>query len=213
MSDVEKFKLYPKQKEAIFDTRRICVIEGSVKSGKTFGGIVWLICQALTGSNTVVKERNYWWVSPLDGQAEIAFRRTRQVLNRESLAFDYNLCTRTIILSNGSVIWFKSKNFLGADNVFATVVDDASRVSKKSWIDISKTLEATKGDIRVIGRAKGHCGWFYQLVRKAKRGALNMAYHRITASDAVSAGILDIEEIEDAKRELPELVFRELYLS
>ncbi|MHB1001269.1 MAG: phage terminase large subunit family protein [Armatimonadota bacterium] len=40
-----------------------------------------------------------------------------------------------------------------------------------------------------------------------------MHFAQITAYDAVKAGILDASEIEDAKRALPENVFKELYLA
>lgn len=40
-----------------------------------------------------------------------------------------------------------------------------------------------------------------------------MHYAKITALDAVEAGILSADEIEDARRHLPEGVFRELYLA
>jgi hypothetical protein len=38
-----------------------------------------------------------------------------------------------------------------------------------------------------------------------------MHYSKITADDAVAAGVLDAEEIEDARQTLPENIFRELY--
>jgi hypothetical protein len=40
-----------------------------------------------------------------------------------------------------------------------------------------------------------------------------MAYFKLTAYDAVEGGVLAPEEIEDAKRTLPENVFKELYLA
>ena len=40
-----------------------------------------------------------------------------------------------------------------------------------------------------------------------------MAYFKITAYDAIKAGLLNEEEIMDAKRQLPASVFRELYLA
>ncbi len=40
-----------------------------------------------------------------------------------------------------------------------------------------------------------------------------MPYKKITAYDAVEAGILSRDEIEDARRHLPDNVFRELYLA
>src|SRR6185312_5304781 len=38
-------------------------------------------------------------------------------------------------------------------------------------------------------------------------------YHKIIADDAVTAGVLDAKEIEDAREQLPEQAFRELYLA
>ena len=40
-----------------------------------------------------------------------------------------------------------------------------------------------------------------------------MSYQKITAYDAIDAGILSEDEIEDARRQLPDNVFRELYLA
>jgi hypothetical protein len=47
----------------------------------------------------------------------------------------------------------------------------------------------------------------------AEGGAPNMAYHRLTAWDAVDGGVLDAREIEEARAILPDNVFRELYLA
>ena len=40
-----------------------------------------------------------------------------------------------------------------------------------------------------------------------------MAYFKLTAYDAVEGGVVDAQEIEDARRVLPEAIFRELYLA
>jgi len=53
----------------------------------------------------------------------------------------------------------------------------------------------------------------YALARKAEAGAPGMSYHKIVASDAVAAGVLHKDEIEDARSILPEQVFKELYLA
>jgi hypothetical protein len=51
------------------------------------------------------------------------------------------------------------------------------------------------------------------MAQKAKAGQPGYFYKKITAYDAVNAGILDPEEIQDAKQNLPEAVFKELYLA
>ncbi len=68
---------------------------------------------------------------------------------------------------------------------------------------------ATRGPVRIIGNVKGRQNWAYRLARMAEQGTPDMAYFRLTAYDAVKAGVLDAEEIEDARRALPESVFRE----
>jgi hypothetical protein len=65
----------------------------------------------------------------------------------------------------------------------------------------------------VIGNVKGRRNWAYKLARLAEGGDPDMAYHKLTAFDAVEAGVLDREEVEQARRMLPEHVFKELYLA
>ena len=55
--------------------------------------------------------------------------------------------------------------------------------------------------------------WAYQLARRAEAGEPYMHYARITAYDAIKAGVLTQDEVEDARRNLSERVFRELYLA
>lgn len=200
--------LYPKQRSAIFDPRRYSIIEASTKSGKTAGCIIWLIEEAVRGK----AGQNYWWVAPVSGQAKIAFRRAIRAL--PSASFIAHLTEKTLTLSNGAVIWFKSAdnpdNLYGED-VHAAVIDEASRSKPEAWHAVRSTLTATRGPIRIVGNVKGRKNWFYALARRAEAGDPRMGYHKITARDAVRAGILDAQEIEDAKADLPEAVFNELY--
>ena len=209
--EYERPFLYPKQKAAIFDPARISAIEASTKSGKTSGSIIWLIEQALLTGGI---NRNYWWIAPVNVQSEIAFRRMRLSLPRDT--FTAHLGLKTITLFNGAIIWFKSGDHpdgLYGEDVYAAVIDEASRFKEEAWYAVRSTLTATRGPIRIIGNVKGRRGWFYQLARRAEHGTQDMAYHKIVASDAVAAGVLDAEEIEAAKRDLPEMVFRELYFA
>jgi hypothetical protein len=202
--------LYPKQLAAIFDEKRYSIIEASTKSGKTSGCVVWLGEQAFAGSTG----QNFWWVAPVSTQADIAFRRAVRSLPRNLITV--NLTLKTITLVNGSVIWFKSGDHpdsLYGDDVHAVVLDEASRLKEESWHAVRSTLTATRGRLRIIGNVKGRKNWFYQLARKAEMGDEAMAYHRLVAADAIDAGVLREEEVEDARRLLPEHVFKELYLA
>jgi len=202
--------MYPKQLEAMFCAERYGIIEASTKSGKTVSAIAWIVELAFGGK----PGHNYWWVAPGYNQAEIAYRRIKQGLSKGSFtAFDTP--TPRIRLMNGAVIWFKSADnpdALYGEDVYGAVMDEASRIVQDSWHAVRSTLTATRGPIRIIGNVKGRKNWFYNLARRAEAGlSPNMHYSKITADDAVAAGVLDAEEIEDARQNLPEWIFRELY--
>lgn len=202
--------LYPKQLEAIFHDKRYGCIEASTKAGKTVGCIAWLFEQAAIHGKP---GRNYWWVAPIFPQAKIAFRRLKRYLPLELYAA--NETELTITLINGAVIWFKGADkpdSLYGEDVYAAVLDEASRMKEDAWIAVRSTLTATRGPARLIGNVKGRKNFFFNLSRKAEAGEPNMAYHVITAYDAVEGGVVTLDEIEDAKRLLPEQVFNELYL-
>lgn len=209
--DYDRPYLYPKQREAIFDERRYSFIEATTKAGKTSGCIVWIFENALQGK----EGQNFWWVAPVSGQADIAFRRCLRAIPHDLRSENQTL--KTITLINGAVIWFKSAdkpNSLYGEDVYGAVVDEASRMKEEAWHAVRSTLTATRGPVRVIGNVKGRRNWFYQLARKAEKNEdPNYGYHKITAVDAVAAHILDQEEIDDARKLLPEAVFKELYMA
>jgi phage FluMu gp28-like protein len=78
---------------------------------------------------------------------------------------------------------------------------------------LRSTLTFTKGRCKFIGNVKGKKNWGYKMAQKAKAGDPNFQHFKITAYDAAAEGLLSFEEIEAAKAELPEHVFRELYLA
>lgn len=200
--------LYEKQERAIYDPARYVVIEASTKSGKTVGCLVWLIEQAMLGSGG----QNFWWVAPSYGQTKIAYRRAKRGLSPE--LYDSSDTELSISLVNGATIWFKTAekpdNLYGED-VYACVVDEATRCREEAWHAVRSTLTATGGAVRIIGNVKGRTNWAYRMARRGEKGSPDMAYYRITSTDAVAAGILDAAEIEDARRQLPQDVFRQLY--
>lgn len=196
----------------LYGNERFTITEASTKVGKTFSHLWWLFEQAL--SNT--KEGAcYWWVAPVYPQAEIAFNRLRRTIAKYSV-FQVNISHLQITCPNGAVIQFKSAekpdNLYGED-VHAVVMDEFTRAREEAWHAIRSTLTATGGKCKLIGNAKGKKNWGYLLGAKARAGEPNYAYHRVTAYDAANEGIISLEEIEQAKRDLPERVFKELYLA
>ena len=207
----------PYQEAAIFNPKdlngqpaRYSIIEATTKAGKTAGCLVWLIEEAMQGKSG----DNYWWVAPINTQADIAFVRARDGL--PPFVYTTDLTHKTLRLANGTTLWFKSADnpdSLYGDDVRAAVIDEASRVKEEAFHAVRTTLTATRGKLRVIGNVKGRKNWFYRMARTAESGSAGMSYHKMTAHDAVAAGIIAQEEVEDARKLLPPQVFKELYLA
>jgi phage FluMu gp28-like protein len=198
--------------QAILDApERYTITAAATKCGKTASHIIWIFEQALQ----LKDNQSVWWIAPVYQQAEIAFRRMKSQVSEKDF-FISNESKLTLILPNGARIEFKSgekPDNLYGDDVYAAVVDEASRMREESWYALRSTLTATKGKCKLIGNVKGKKNWFYKLGERARLGEADYKFFKITAYDAAKEGILDVEEIEQAKRDLPEFVFKELYLA
>lgn len=199
------------QKDILDCDARFTITAASTKTGKTASHIIWLFEQALN----CTEGQSVWWVAPVYQQAEIAFRRMKnQVTDRNF--FETNETKLLLTLPTGSRIEFKSgekPDNLYGDDVYAAVIDEASRMREESWYALRSTLTATQGKCKLIGNVKGKKNWFYKLGERARQGEEHYKYFKITAYDAVREGILQMDEVEQAKRDLPKAVFDELYLA
>lgn len=224
-------KQYKKQVEFIDAPARFTVVEATTKAGKTLGCIVWLYEQAIsnygsfcvdengnlqptTGNLESKDGYNYWWVAPTYKVAKIAYRRFKRYIQPKEL-FTANESEHTITLINGAIIFFKSgddPDGLYGEDVHACVIDEATRMKEDSWTAIFSTLTATEGPCKIIGNVKGTNNWVYKLAREAEAGKKNnWKYFKLTADDAVKAGVLKQSVIDEARATLPNGVFLELY--
>ncbi|MGX7703812.1 hypothetical protein [Methylobacterium sp. Gmos1] len=207
----ERPKLYAKQEQAFFNSDRYAWIEGSTKSGKTVSCMAWLFEQSLIRGKP---GREFWWVAPATGVAKIAYGRIKRGVPPGLLRSNDSELTLTNTV-NGAVMRFKTgekPDLLYGEDVWAAVADEASRMRVEAFYALRSTLTATQGPIRLIGNVKGRGNWFFKGSRKAEGGEPGHSYHKITALDAVAAGVFPQSELDDARRTLPENVFRELYL-
>lgn len=210
--------MYGYQKEILDSPARFTVTIASTKIGKTASHIVWLFEQALKCK----ANQSCWWVAPTFGQAKIAYNRMKVQISDRSF-FTANETNLVITLITGAKIEFKTgekpDNLFG-DDVYAFVFDEFTRAREQAWFALRSTITSTGGFGKFIGNAKGRKNWGYRLAMKAKAGEdKDYAYFKVTAYDAAAAGMKTkdgrpfIEEIESAKRDLPESVFNELYLA
>lgn len=209
----ERPPLYREQKAAIFHGQRYGVVEASTKAGKTYACLVWLFELFIVGE----MGWQFWWVAPSYPQARIAYRRLRRAIARLKLPdgiFRFNETELSCVGPKGQVLTFKTgekPDLLYGDDVHACVMDEYTRLREDAWFAIQSTITATGGSVRLIGNVKGKKNWGFVLARKAEAGERGWHYAKLTADDAVRGGVLKQERIDDAKRNLPPEVFRELY--
>jgi len=199
------------QKRVLFSPARFTITEASTKVGKTYSHIIWLYGKAM--EHNEANGKNYWWVAPIYSQTKIAFKRLRRNLSKFTGYFTFNETSLIIYCPNGAEIHFKSAekpdNLYGED-VYAAVFDEAPRAREESWYALRSTLTATEAPCKLIGNFGGISNWVHKLKEKAKQDPA-YAYFKITCWDAIAEGILTEEEVLQAKRDLPEKVFKELY--
>lgn len=210
--------LYDYQKEILNSVARFTITEAATKVGKTASHIVWLFEQALV----CTANQSVWWIAPTVNQAKMAYDRMKVQISDKNF-YTSNETNRVITLKTGAKIEFKTAekpDNLYGDDVYAFVFDEFTRAREAAWFALRTTITSTGGKGKFIGNVKGRKNWGHKLAMRAKTGDdKNYQYFKITAYDAAAAGMMTkdgrpfIEEIEDAKRDLPESVFNELYLA
>lgn len=214
-------KLTDYQKAILESECRFTITLASTKSGKTFSHIWWLFQQAHL--EKYKKGDEFWWVAPISSQAEIAFNRIRRKVERLGGAYKIRQSTGKLSITTplGTVIRFKSADkpdSLYGEDVQAAVFDEFTRAKRDAWDAIYSTLTFTGGKCKLIGNFKGLANWGWQLVKKTlkdrERGIpTEFEFHKITAWDAVKAGVLKREIVEQAQRDFSPMKFAELYLA
>jgi len=198
------------QKRILNSKARFTITEASTKVGKTFSHIIWLYGKAHEGED--FQGRNFWWVAPVFNQSKIAFNRLRRYLAATKM-YRFNETNLIIYCPNGAEIHFKSAekpdNLYGED-VYACVFDEAPRAREEAWFALRSTLTSTNAPCKLIGNFGGISNWVHKLKDKSKTDK-EYEYFKVTCWDAVAEGIIDEDEVLQAKRDLPEKIFKELY--
>lgn len=208
--------LYAKQHDAFFNDARLAYCEATTKAGKSVGGLVWQGSRAIN----VNPGGSRLWVEPVYPLAKVMFERvirlfTRMDPNHES-GWDTNKTDLVFTYPGGSKQFFRGSDrpdLIYGPDYEDVVIDEASRCKEEAFHAARSTTTATRGPIRCIGNVRGRKNWFYRGARKAEAGEPNTHYARITCDDAVDAGVLDRDEIEQARAQLPEHVFKQLYMA
>lgn len=214
MSDTYRYQrpvLYPKQEEAFFNPHRFSIILGSTKSGKSVAALAWLFEQAIKEAKKIGA---FWWLAPTHRQAQVMYKRLKAYL--PDFLYKPNDSDMALTLINGNIIMFKTAevidNLYGED-VHALVLDEGSRCREEIWTLIRSVLTATQGPARLVANVRGRNWYWNRYQQYTASPHKDYGCYSINAWDAVAAGVVPREEIEDAQKSLPKMVFDELYLN
>ena len=154
------------------------------------------------------------WVSPVYSQSNKVQKEIMQAIGATNIVKNCNYSENYITLKNGSEIIFRSAekydNIRGM-TVDYGVLDEASFMKEDAWKEAIRPVFMVRGKkVLFISTPKGK-NWFYELFQLAQSKDYPQ-YVSYTGS-SYDTPYIDSQEIEDAKKTLPENVFQQEYLA
>ena len=152
------------------------------------------------------------WVSPVYSQASKVHKELYTAIASSGIVKNNNFSDNRIELKNGSEIVFRSAerydNIRGLTMDYG-IIDEAAFMKDDAWREAIRPVFAVKGKkVLFISTPKGK-NWFHELYQLGMSPD-NNRYKSYTGS-SYETPFISKEEIEDAKRTLPEQVFRQEY--
>ncbi len=182
-----------------------------VACGRRFG-------KTLMACNEIVKfaleHRNATcaWVAPSYRQSKIAYRLIRRAM-REVITYKSDSELRIEFKSGSSITFYSSDNYdaLRGNGFHFIVLDECADINELAWTEVLQpTLADTNGKALFIGTPKGR-NFFFRLFARGEDEAYPdwESFHAATADNPY----IRRENIEAARRELPEDTFAQEYLA
>ncbi len=203
-----------KDQTSFLDHRaRICACGAGTKTGKTVACAIWALEGLLQGERVA-------WIGPWYKRSKLGYEHLRSFLRDwEKAGFakcrDADLSIDVYETTTGRVGHLECFSGDNPDSVYGeafdrVVIDEATRMPEATFHSARSTITATGGRMRVaFNTDRGARHWAIRLFLTAQRGedpTLGAVTMPTSASPYVKA-----EDIEQAKRLLPERVFRALY--
>ena len=198
------YRPHPGQQPFHDSKARFRILAAGRRFGKTQAACYEAVQKAIVQPGAIV-----WIVAPIFGQAMISWRMIRAFLPL-SLVKDFHLTEKYIELKNGSTIWIKSGDHpdnLRGEGLDFLVIDEAAMIQEAVWQEaLRPALSDKQGRAVLISTPKSH-NWFFDLWTRGQDPEFT-DYESWRLPTSANPYILQ-EEIEEAKRTLPELVFRQ----
>lgn len=202
-------KLHPGQleilKNILNDKAMYHTICTSRQYGKSFLAVQLLLYFALTFPNSQIM-----FSSPVFSQANKVFKELIKGIQGAGIIDKTNNKENSIILCNGSELYFKSVNKpdnLRGYSIDYMICDEAAMYKDTTFDAILRPMLTVRGKKCIfLSTPKGR-NWFYKMYMNENNSDRYKSYKANWRKNPYA----NIEEIEDAKKRIPESLFRQEY--
>lgn len=207
------FTPHQKQKDIITSIIDSDIKYHIVSVGRQFG-------KSLMGENICL----YWaineprtkilWVSPIFAQSDKVHSEIESAIYNSGIIKSSNHSKNQIILNNGSEIYFKSAENYQTIRGYSfnyVIIDECAYIDENAWTQSIRPTMASKGKKALFLSTPKSKNWFYNLYQMG----LSSEYpnYKSYKGSSYDSPYINKEEIEDAKKTIPENVFRQEYLA
>ena len=180
-----------------------------VSAGRRFGKTRLAVLECINAAN---EGGRAWWVSPSYKTSEVGWRPLRYIC-RSIKDAEIRLGDRQVNFPNGGFVAVRSADnpdSLRGEGLDFVVMDECAFMKREAWSEaIRPALSDRKGNALFISTPKGR-NWFWEAFQRGVRREQGWQSWEYPTS---SNPFIPPEEIEAAKRDLPELIFRQEYLA
>ena len=180
-----------------------------VSAGRRFGKTRLAVLECVNVAN---QGGRAWWVSPSYKTSEVGWRPLRQMCRRIP-GVEIKLGDRVVNFPNGGFVAVRSADnpdSLRGEGLDFVVMDECAFMQREAWTEaIRPALSDRQGKALFISTPKGR-NHFWELYQKGINGEEGW---QSWTFPTISNPFIQASEIEAAKRDLPEMIFRQEYLA
>ncbi|MCD6551018.1 terminase family protein [Thermotoga sp.] len=208
------FKPHPGQYDAFMSDARFKILCNGRRWGKSLYSAIEILPYVF------MKEKRVWIVGPTYELAQKVFREVYKYVRPRKFLWEANgRCVNSksemrIITNLGTEIVGKSADnpdSLIGEGLDLLIVDEAARIKEEVWNEaLRPTLSDRSGRAIIISTPKGR-NWFFRMWTRGKDP--NFPEYQSWQHPSSENPYLKPEEIEEARRTLPERAFRQEFLA
>ena len=195
----------PAQSEIHHADARFRVVDAGRRFGKTRLGVNECLEVAAAGKRA-------WWIAPSYKMSEVGWRPLRRIATKIPGA-DVHKGERSVKLPGGGEVWVRSADdpqSLRGEGLHFVVFDECAYMKPETWAEaIRPALSDTNGRALFISTPRGR-NWFWQIYQRGQNKEDGWWSKRYTT---YNNPYIPESEIEAAKKELPEIIFRQEYMA